>query len=110
MGIDSKENPCTIAQVLLKSNIYMSHFRRAGRKKSNYAVHFVKDSVSGTLATTKDVSSSGMFVKMSGLESASSLIVGETLELKLFSSEQVVEAANVEVVRITDEGFGCYFV
>jgi len=88
----------------------MSHFRRAGRKKSNYAVRFVKDNVLGSLATTKDVSSSGMFVKMTGLETAPPLLVGDTLELKLFSSEQVIEAANVEVVRITEEGFGCYFV
>jgi hypothetical protein len=91
-------------------DVAMSDFRRAGRKSSHYAVQFLHEHSVGFYAETRDVSATGMFVDTSKLREQSALTVGDTLKVNLFSAEKLIESAAVEIVRVTDEGFGCLFV
>lgn len=88
----------------------MSYFRRSGRKNSRFSVQLADDHVEGMYAETKNVSETGMFVNTANMSMPSKVAVGDTVSLKIYSAEQFLESAAVEVVRVTEEGFGCSFV
>lgn len=86
----------------------MSGFRRYGRKPIKCAVKLSHSVLGDIEAETSDISETGVFIRSKNLEQV--VRIGDTIDAKLYSDDQITSDAQLRVVRTTDDGVGLLFI